>query len=253
MARRNIAAGNWKMNKNYDDAKVLFDKIIETNVPEGVEVIMAMPAIYLSWGAEGVYEKGRVNVAAQNCHFKESGAYTGEVSATMLASIDVPYVLIGHSERREYFNEDDALLASKIDAALSAVLNPIFCCGEPLEIRKKGEQNTYVSAQVEKALFHLSAEDLDRIVIAYEPIWAIGTGETASPEQAQEMHQAIRTLLKQKYGRDVSDNMSILYGGSVKPNNAKEIFAQEDVDGGLVGGASLDPEGFQDIIHSFSA
>lgn len=251
MARRNIAAGNWKMNKKAEDAKDLFDKIVDVNVPEGVEVIMAMPSIYLSWGAQGVYEKGRVNVAAQNCHDKTAGAFTGEISAPMLASIDVPYVLIGHSERRAYFNEDDALLASKVNAALAAGLSPIFCCGEPLEIRKKGSQESYVAEQIEKALFHLSQEQLDRVVIAYEPIWAIGTGETASPQQAQDMHQSIRTLLKKKYGRDVSDNMSILYGGSVKPNNAKELFAQEDVDGGLVGGASLDAEGFEQIIGSF--
>lgn len=252
MARRNIAAGNWKMNKTSEEAIELFEKIVDINVPEGVEVIMATPAIYLDWAAKGVYEKGRVNVSAQNCHEEESGAYTGEISAKMLASIDVPYVLIGHSERREIFNEEDSLLAKKIDAALDAGLSPIFCCGEPLSVRKAGEQVDYVSKQVEKALFHLEGPMLDRIVIAYEPIWAIGTGETASPEQAQEMHSAIRSQLAGKYGSKIADDISILYGGSVKPANAKEIFSQTDVDGGLVGGASLIASGFEEIINSFS-
>jgi triosephosphate isomerase len=192
-----------------------------------------------------------IKIAAQNCFYKNSGAYTGEISPEMLADLGIDYVILGHSERREYFHETNEELAQKTDAALENGLSVIFCCGEPLSIRKEGTQNAYVSKQLEEGLFHLDKEQLKNIVIAYEPIWAIGTGETASPEQAQEMHAHIRSLLQDKYGKQASENISILYGGSVKPDNAKEIFGQKDVDGGLVGGASLKADMFGEIICSF--
>ena len=191
-----------------------------------------------------------VFVAAQNCYEKKSGAYTGEVSAEMLKSIAVDYVIIGHSERREYFNESHAMLAAKINICLENGLKPVFCCGEPLSIREAGNENNYVETQLKESLFHLTAEQLTGFVIAYEPIWAIGTGQTASNEQAQEMHAQIRKIMSNQYGATVADSISILYGGSVKANNAKDIFKQPDVDGGLVGGASLIAADFAVIINS---
>ena len=249
MTRLNIAAGNWKMNTTISEGVELYNALTEQSIPEDVVVIVGAPYIHL--GALVAMKDPSIKIAAQNCHYEKSGAFTGEVSPSMLKDLGIDYVILGHSERREYFNEGNALLAKKTDAALENGLKVIFCCGEPLEIRKDGSQNAYVSKQLEEGLFHLDAVQLKHVVIAYEPIWAIGTGETASPEQAQEMHAHIRSLLQSKYGNISAEQMSILYGGSVKPSNAKEIFGQEDVDGGLVGGASLKADMFGEIIQSF--
>jgi len=249
MARQNIAAGNWKMNTTVSEGVALYNALADQNIPADTTVIVGAPFIHL--GALVAVKNPSIQIAAQNCYYKNSGAYTGEISPSMLSDLGVDYVILGHSERREYFNEGNDLLAQKTDAALENNLKVIFCCGEPLEIRKAGTQNDYVSKQLEEGLFHLDVDQLKDVVIAYEPIWAIGTGETASPEQAQEMHAHIRSLLESKYGNEAAQNMSILYGGSVKPGNAKEIFGQEDVDGGLVGGASLKADMFGEIIRSF--
>lgn len=249
MARQKIAAGNWKMNTTVSEGTRLYNAIADQTIPEDVVVIIGAPFIHL--GTLLAQNNAVVKVAAQNCHFQNSGAYTGEVSPSMLVDLGIEYVILGHSERREYFNESNEILAQKLDAALENGLKVIFCCGEPLEIRKANTQNEYVSKQLQEGLFHLESDQLENIIIAYEPIWAIGTGETATPDQAQEMHAHIRSVLQQKYGDEEAQNMSILYGGSVKPANAKEIFGQEDVDGGLVGGASLNPDGFGEIINSF--
>jgi len=211
-----------------------------------------VPAIYIPLALEKLANKSNVYVAAQNCHQKESGAYTGEVSASMLQSIGVKHIIVGHSERREYFAESDALLAEKVNAILAIGSTPIFCCGEPLSIREAETQNAFVEAQLKNSLFHLSAEAIVKVVIAYEPIWAIGTGKTASSAQAQEIHAYIRSCFAAKYGEAVANQISILYGGSVKASNAKEIFSQPDVDGGLVGGASLVATEFSAIINALS-
>jgi triosephosphate isomerase len=197
-----------------------------------------------------VASTGGFAAAAQNCSDKESGAFTGEVSAAMLQSIGVRYCVIGHSERREYFGEDNALLAEKVNACLHHQIIPVFCCGEALAIREQGAQNSFVQTQLEEALFHLGEEDIQKIVIAYEPIWAIGTGKTASTEQAQEMHAYLRSVLAKKWGQETANLVSILYGGSVKGSNAAELFACPDVDGGLVGGASLLAPDFIQIIKA---
>jgi triosephosphate isomerase len=192
-----------------------------------------------------------IEVIAQNMHFAENGAYTGEISASMLKSIGVNTVILGHSERREYFNETDDILAKKVDAALANNMRVIFCFGELLEDRKAGNEETVVGNQIKNALFHLKAWDFKNIVLAYEPVWAIGTGETASPEQAQDMHAFIRKTIADQYGYEIANDVSILYGGSVKPGNAKEIFSKPDVDGGLIGGASLNAEDFFAIVNAF--
>jgi triosephosphate isomerase len=245
--RRNIAAGNWKMNTTVSEGVELINKLQDQALPDNVEVIICAPATHLS----SLVDCGNIKIGAQNMYLQDKGAYTGEISPVMLADLGVDYVLIGHSERREIFNENDEVLALKLSKALEHGLNPIFCCGEPLEIRKSNDHVEYVKQQLEKGLFHLTREELDKVVLAYEPIWAIGTGETASPEQAQEMHAAIRQVVKDKYGAEPSDHLTILYGGSVKPANAQELFANPDVDGGLVGGASLDAVGFATIANSF--
>jgi triosephosphate isomerase len=249
MARQNIAAGNWKMNTTVSEGLELYRSLSDMPTPNNAIVIVGAPYIHLSGLLAS--KSSNVKIAAQNCHFENSGAYTGEISPSMLADLGVEYVILGHSERREYFNEGNDLLAKKLNAALDNSLKVIFCCGEPLNIRKSGTQNEYVTKQLEEGLLHLESNQLSEIVIAYEPIWAIGTGETASPEQAQEMHAHIRSLLTDRYGDDDAQNISILYGGSVKPGNAKEIFGQKDVDGGLVGGASLKADMFSDIFNSF--
>jgi triosephosphate isomerase len=214
------------------------------------EAIFAVPFPYISMAQAKVGAKNNVFVAAQNCSNKLSGAFTGEVSVTMLQSMCVKYVVIGHSERREYFNESNELLAQKVDICLENKTTPIFCCGEPLEIRESATQNEYVAKQLTESLFHLSEEAIAHVVIAYEPIWAIGTGKTASSKQAQEMHAYIRSHIASKYGQSIADSISILYGGSVKSANAVEIFSQPDVDGGLVGGASLIVDEFVAIINA---
>lgn len=251
MSRKNIAAGNWKMNTTIEEGIDLAQLIAGAERSKEVITILGVPFTHIYPLQKKIKVSSKVLLAAQNCHHKTSGAYTGEISPTMLAAMKVPYVIIGHSERREYNHEDNALLASKLRAALDAGLKVIFCCGEALDIRKAGNHVSHVKNQLVESLFQLDAKEMKNIVIAYEPIWAIGTGETASPAQAQEMHAAIRSMLQIKYGKRVAENTSILYGGSVKGNNAKELFRQPDVDGGLVGGASLNGAEFVQIINSF--
>ncbi|MBK7809602.1 MAG: triose-phosphate isomerase [Saprospiraceae bacterium] len=251
MSRKNIAAGNWKMNTTIEEGIDLAQLIAGAERSKEVITILGVPFTHIYPLQKKIKVSSKVLLAAQNCHHKTSGAYTGEISPTMLAAMKVPYVIIGHSERREYNHEDNALLAAKLRAALDAGLKVIFCCGEALDIRKAGSHVSHVKNQLVESLFQLDAKEMKNIVIAYEPIWAIGTGETASPAQAQEMHAAIRSMLQIKYGKRVAENTSILYGGSVKGNNAKELFSQPDVDGGLVGGASLNGAEFVQIINSF--
>ncbi len=250
--RKQIAAANWKMNLTLQQGEVLVAELLKstTELKEDQEVVFAVPYPYLTSVKTSIGGNKNVFVAAQNCYNKVSGAYTGEVSAEILKSIGTNYVIIGHSERREYFGESNAMLAEKINLCLEYQLKPIFCCGEALEIREAGTQNKHVETQIMESLFHLSAEQISRFVIAYEPIWAIGTGKTATSAQAQEIHAFIRGVLAAKYGQEIADTISILYGGSVKANNATEIFGQPDVDGGLVGGASLMATEFAAIIKS---
>ena len=252
--RKQIAAANWKMNLSLAQAETLLNELFADAPTLGAhqEAVFAVPAIYIPLALEKLANKSNVFVAAQNCHQKESGAYTGEVSASMLQSLGVNYIIVGHSERREYFAESDALLADKVNAILAIGSTPIFCCGEPLSIREATTQNAFVEAQLKNSLFHLSADAIVKVVIAYEPIWAIGTGKTASSAQAQEIHAYIRSCFAAKYGEAVANQISILYGGSVKASNAKEIFSQPDVDGGLVGGASLVASEFTAIINALS-
>lgn len=250
--RKQIAAANWKMNLTLAEAETLVSSLLEDqeDLKEHQLVIFGVPFPYLHAMKQKVAAKKNYFIAAQNVHFQKSGAYTGEVCAAMLNSVDTDYVIIGHSERREYFDEDHQMLADKIDACLQANLKPVFCCGEPLSIREAQTQNAHVQAQLQESLFHLTAEQLTDFVIAYEPVWAIGTGKTATSLQAQQMHAHIRNVIAQKYGAAVSESISILYGGSVKAANAKEIFGEKDVDGGLVGGASLNAEEFRAIIKA---
>ncbi|HWA33550.1 MAG TPA: triose-phosphate isomerase [Cyclobacteriaceae bacterium] len=248
--RTKIVAGNWKMNKSFEEAKSLTAEVIalsKAEVKSNAKVVLCVPFPYLISTRDQVSGTG-ILVGAQNCSDQESGAYTGEVSAAMLKSVGIPYVIIGHSERRQYFGEDGKLLAKKTDKALAHGLTPIFCCGEPLEIREKGTHEDIVRDQVEESLFHLSADLMKKVVIAYEPVWAIGTGKTATSQQAQDMHAVIRKQLAKRYGEAVGEEVPILYGGSVKPDNAKELFSCPDVDGGLVGGASLKARDFIDIV-----
>ncbi len=250
--RKSIAAANWKMNLTWQQGEQLIDQLIAGMEPlaDHKKVILAVPFPYLQMAHEKVKNQPAVFIAAQNCYSKMNGAYTGEVSVEMLQSIGIHFVVLGHSERREYFNESNQFLADKVNICLANNIHPIFCCGEPLAIREANTQDAYVRKQLEESLFHLSAEEIQKIVIAYEPIWAIGTGKTASSEQAQEMHASIRALLAEKYGTQVASEISILYGGSVKGNNALELFLQSDVDGGLVGGASLNAAEFLTIIKA---
>lgn len=252
--RKQIAAANWKMNLSLVQAESLLNELVASAHSLGVhqEAIFAVPTIYIPLALAKLANKPNVFVAAQNCHQKESGAYTGEISASMLASIGVKHVIVGHSERREYFAESDTLLAEKVNAILAIHSTPIFCCGEPLAIREAETQNAFVEAQLKNSLFHLSTEEIVKVVIAYEPIWAIGTGKTATSAQAQDIHAYIRSCFASKYGEAVANEISILYGGSVKASNAKEIFSQSDVDGGLVGGASLVATEFNAIINALS-
>lgn len=250
--RKQIAAANWKMNCTYQQGEKLLNDILNANIAlaEHQQVIFAVPFPYLIMANSEVAEEENYFVSAQNCYFKKSGAYTGEVSAEMLQSIAIKYCILGHSERREFFKETNEQLAEKVNLCLQFEITPIFCCGEPLEIREAGTQNGYVESQLKESLFHLDEQHVQQVVIAYEPIWAIGTGKTASSEQAQEMHAHLRSILAAKYGPLVSKQISILYGGSVKAANAKELFNCPDVDGGLVGGASLNAEEFTAIIKA---
>ncbi|MBC7937584.1 MAG: triose-phosphate isomerase [Rhizobacter sp.] len=250
--RKQIAAANWKMNLTLYQAETLVNDLLAApiEISEHQELVFGVPFPYLIDIQKKTEGRERMLVAAQNCYSKVSGAYTGEVSVEMLKSIGVPYVIIGHSERREYCNETNAQLAEKVNVCFEYGLKPIFCCGEALAIREAGTQNSYVENQLKESLFHLTAESLTGFVIAYEPIWAIGTGKTATSEQAQEMHAHIRAVMAAQYSSELADSISILYGGSVKSTNAKELFGQPDVDGGLVGGSSLVATEFSAIVNS---
>ncbi|WP_375240001.1 triose-phosphate isomerase [Aurantibacter sp.] len=248
--RKNIVAGNWKMNNDLSQTEALISDLKHQKNRGNAEVMIA-PAFTNLYSAFNALKDTSIEVTAQNMHFAKNGAYTGEVSASMIKSVGIQTVILGHSERRAYFGETDLILKQKVDAALAADLRVVFCFGEELADRNAGNQEVVVASQIKNALFHLDKLVFKNIVLAYEPVWAIGTGETASPQQAQNMHKFIRKTLNDKYGKDVSENMSILYGGSVKPNNAQEIFSKPDVDGGLIGGAALNAEDFFAIVNAF--
>lgn len=250
--RKQIAAANWKMNMTFQQGEKLLNDIMRAKIPLAAHqsVLFAVPYPYLLMTRSEVADGTNYYAAAQNCHHKKSGAYTGEVSAEMLRSVGIVNCIVGHSERREYFHETNAMLAEKIDLCQQNYITPIFCCGEALAIREAGTQNEFVAQQLKESLFHLTKDKIKDIVIAYEPIWAIGTGKTATSAQAQEMHAYLRSVLADQYGKDIADTISILYGGSVKGANAKELFSCPDVDGGLVGGASLVAEEFVQIIRA---
>jgi len=247
--RKQIVAGNWKMNNDLAGTEKLISELIKQKHTSKAEIMIA-PTFTNLWAAFEALRQSEIEVIAQNMHFAENGAYTGEISASMLKSIGINTVILGHSERRAYFNETDELLAKKVNTALANDMTVIFCFGEELADRKAGKEEAVVASQIKNALFHLEASAFSNIILAYEPVWAIGTGETASPEQAQDMHAFIRKTLANKYGNDVANKVSILYGGSVKPDNAKEIFSKPDVDGGLIGGASLKAADFFAIVNA---
>ncbi|MBT8182606.1 MAG: triose-phosphate isomerase [Eudoraea sp.] len=247
--RSKIVAGNWKMNKNLSETQVLLGEISDKLPDTEAEVIVAPTFVNLAETARTL-ESTDIKVAAQNMHFAKSGAFTGEISADMLLNINVDTVIIGHSERRAYFGETDDLLAKKVKAALENKMRVIFCFGEELEERKAGNHFNVVESQLKNGLFELPADAWSQIVLAYEPVWAIGTGETASPEQAQEMHAFIRKTITEAYDASIANEVSILYGGSVKPANAGEIFSKPDVDGGLIGGAALVADDFIAIVKA---
>jgi triosephosphate isomerase len=252
--RKKIVAGNWKMNKNLEEASILASEVkgmVEGEVKTDTVIVLCTPSIFLLTVKKILGDSNHIFVGAQNCSEHESGAYTGEISAAMIKSTNVPYVILGHSERRQYFAENGSQLAKKVDAALKHGLTPIFCCGEPLDVRESNGHEALVKTQVEESLFHLSDALIRNVVIAYEPVWAIGTGKTASAQQAQDMHAIIRKHLASKFGQNTADSISILYGGSVNAANARELFACPDVDGGLVGGASLKSREFTEIAKSF--
>lgn len=248
--RKNIVAGNWKMNNDLSQTQALITEL-KKQVHTSNSVIMIAPTFTNLWHAFEALRLSNIKVVAQNMHFADNGAYTGEISAHMLKGIGIETVILGHSERRAYFNETDEMLAKKVDSALKNNMCAIFCFGEELADRKSGNHEKVVGDQIKNALFHLPEHSWKDIILAYEPVWAIGTGETASPEQAQEMHAFIRNTLRDQYSDEVAENTSILYGGSVKPENAKEIFSKPDVDGGLIGGAALNAEDFFAIVNSF--
>ncbi len=249
--RTKIVAGNWKMNKNFHEGLELTSEItgmVNDEINGNVEVVLIPTYIHLNAISQLTQGSTKVSTGAQNCHTENSGAYTGEISASMIAAAGCKYCLAGHSERRLYNNETNAILAKKVDAILANNLLPIYCCGETLEERNAEKHFDIIGSQVKEGLFHLNNEQILKCVIAYEPVWAIGTGVTASTAQAQEVHAFIRSLLTEKYGNDIASQIRILYGGSVKPDNAKELFSQTDIDGGLVGGAALQSRSFVDIV-----
>lgn len=254
--RKNIVAGNWKMNMDYEQGISLFSEIVNMVKDEVIgnqEVVVCSPFIHLAAISKLSAHTNNVSIGAQTINQHESGAYTGEISASQVKSTGAEYVILGHSERRAYFGETDELLAEKVDAALKHGLKPIFCIGETQSEREAGSYFDVIKNQLSKALFHLDAAAFGNIVLAYEPVWAIGTGLTASPEQAQEVHAFIRQTLADQYGQEVADNTSILYGGSANPSNAQSLFSQPDIDGGLIGGASLKSRDFLQIINVFNA
>jgi triosephosphate isomerase len=251
--RRKIVAGNWKMNKSFPDAEELIAEIadkLESMDTVHQDVILCPPYVYLEMATD-IAEDSVFSVGAQNINENDEGAYTGEISGIMLGSMEVEYCIIGHSERRKYYGEDHLLLAKKLDAALRNGIRPIFCCGEVLAEREAGKHFEVVKKQLDESLFHLTAEQFEQVIVAYEPVWAIGTGVNATPGQAQEMHAYIREELANRYGENLATETSILYGGSCNSSNAHELFSQEDVDGGLIGGASLKAEEFMKIVTSF--
>ena len=250
--RKNIVAGNWKMNTTLDEGVELADRIntLLQGKEKNCDVVICVPFTHLT-SVNAVIDPAVIGLGAENCSEHEKGAYTGEISAPMVKSTGATHVILGHSERRQYFGENNEQLLTKTKQALANGLTPIFCVGEVLEERENGTYNDVVASQVE-ALFELSAEDFAKIVIAYEPVWAIGTGKTATADQAEDMHAHIRKVIENKYGKEIADNTSILYGGSCKPTNAKELFAKPDVDGGLIGGAALDADSFMGIIEAFN-
>ena len=250
MSRKKIVAGNWKMNNGLQETKLLINELLRETNHSGCEVMIAPSFVSLKTAIDSLIDKN-IEVVSQNVHQNNNGAYTGEVSAKMLSSIGIKTTIIGHSERREYFNETHDLLKHKVDTSLENSMRIIFCFGEQLKDRKTDNHFTIISNQISESLFHLNSSDWDNIILAYEPVWAIGTGETASSDQVQEMHSFIRNFISQKYSTELAQKVSILYGGSVKPNNAKEIFSMEDVDGGLIGGASLNSTDFFLIVNSF--
>ena len=247
--RSKIVAGNWKMNKNLEETEALLTELA-AKLPNTQAEVMVAPTFVNLAGAVSTLESSVIEVIAQNMHFAENGAYTGEISADMLLNIGIDTVIIGHSERRAYFGENDEILAKKVTTALDKGIRVMFCFGEELEDRKSGSHFSVVESQLKNALFSLDASAWSNIILAYEPVWAIGTGETASPEQAQEMHAFIRKTITEAYDTSIANNVSVLYGGSVKPANAEEIFGKPDVDGGLIGGASLVADDFVAIIKS---
>ena len=248
--RKNIVAGNWKMNNDLTQTGALITDLKKQIQTSNAEVMVA-PTFTNLYNAFDALKHDNIEVVAQNMHFASNGAYTGEISASMLKSVGIKTVILGHSERRAYFNETDDLLAKKVDAAFENDMRIIFCFGEELNDRKTENHFNVVESQIKNGLFHVPESAWSNIVLAYEPVWAIGTGETASPEQAQEMHAFIRKTVEGKYNQSIAQNVSILYGGSVKPSNAKEIFSKPDVDGGLIGGAALNAEDFYAIVNAF--
>lgn len=251
--RKTIIAGNWKMNKTPTEAKALIEDMkqqLDKDVYKYCELVLCVPFTDIQAAVKSA-RGSKISIGAQNMHFEKSGAFTGEISADMLREMGVKYVIIGHSERRQYFNETDIDCNKKIKVAIAAGLRPILCCGESLEEREQNVTMEVVRKQIKTALRDIAAEDIKKVVIAYEPIWAIGTGKTATDDQAQEMHAFIRNTIAEKYGKEVADNTSILYGGSCKPTNAKELFAKPDVDGGLIGGAALQADSFMGIVNAF--
>ncbi len=253
--RKKIVAGNWKMNLDYQQGVSLFSEIVNMADDEVIgtqQVVVCSPSIHLHGIAQLAKGSSRVAIGAQNIYAEEAGAYTGEVSAVQVKSAGAQYVILGHSERRAYFHEDDETLARKVDVALKHGLIPIFCIGETKEERESDRYFDVIREQLKKGLFHLSNDAFGKVVLAYEPVWAIGTGLTASPEQAQEVHAFIRNELAERYNQDIADDATLLYGGSCNPKNAPELFAQPDIDGGLIGGASLKSRDFIDIVKVFN-
>lgn len=248
--RKKIVAGNWKMNNDLAETEMFLVELKKQVIPENVVVMLAPAFTNLNHAFKSLREHP-IEIAAQNMHQGEDGAFTGEISAKMLISVGAKTVILGHSERRALFNEDNDVLKEKVNTALEHDMTSIFCIGEQLEDRNNDRHFEVIKKQLSEGLFHISEESWENIVVAYEPVWAIGTGQTASPEQVQEVHKFIRKTIAESYNNEVAENVSILYGGSVKPDNAEEIFRQDDVDGGLIGGASLKVDSFMKIVNSF--
>lgn len=245
--RKIVVAGNWKMNLKYDEAKDLVAQISKNQNTDS-KIFLAVPFVYLQETIELTKNNDSILIGAQNCHHEQKGAYTGEISVDMLNSINADFSLVAHSERRQYFNENSGILKQKVDLLLENNLTAIYCVGESLEQRENNRVFEVIESQISEVLFHLSVEQMQKVMIAYEPVWAIGTGKTASAQQAQEIHAFIRNLLEKEFGKKIAEKTSILYGGSMKPTNAQELLEQNDIDGGLIGGASLKADSFQSLI-----